>query len=72
MPNNTMSKANKVADLMTKKYYKTVIHPLLIKYKVTVLSVLLEEETPESLEELEKFLVSTVECPDLTESVVVH
>jgi hypothetical protein len=69
MPNNTTSKAHEVAELLTKKYYRGVLHPLLLKYKDTVYSILLEEETLESLEKLEDFLLKT---QDLADEIVLH
>lgn len=72
MPNNTTSKAYEVADLLTKKYYKAIIHPLLLRYKDTLFSVLLEEETLESLMELEDFLLRIQELEDSTEEIVIH
>lgn len=56
-------KAGKVADLLTKKYYKSTVHPYLLKYKDTVLSILIEEENDSSLEDLFNFLEITVTEP---------
>ena len=66
------SKACKVADLLTKKYYISTIHPYLLKYKGTVLSILIEEENAEGLEDLFKFLESTVKEPAETLDEVLH
>ena len=49
-------KALEVASLFVERYYREVIVPHLHTYKNTVFLLLKEEESPESLKELEKLL----------------
>lgn len=59
-PANRHKKAQDVAELLTVKYYSTKLHPLLLKYKGAVLESLLEEETLESLLDMERVLEQTL------------
>lgn len=58
-----LTKASKVAELLTTKYYRSTVHPYLLKYKNTVLSILIEEENEDGLEDLFNFLEITLEDP---------
>jgi len=60
MPANREAKAEDVAELLTRKYYSTKLHPLLLDYKEAVLESLLEEETLDGLLAMEKVLSKTL------------
>lgn len=59
-PADKNTKAHNVAELLTVKYYSIKLHPLLLKYKSAVLESLLEEETLDSLEAMERVLEKTL------------
>ena len=65
-------KAGRVADLLTKKYYNTTIHPYLLKYKNTVLSILIEEENENGLEDLFNLLEILIEEQSAPSDEVIH
>lgn len=67
-----LNKANEVAELLTRKHYVSTIHPYLLKYKNTVLSILIEEENLGGLEELFKFLEINTPVPEEDLDVVYH
>jgi tyrosyl-tRNA synthetase len=56
MVDETTIKAYEVTELIADKLVKTCILPFLAQYKDTVFRILIEEETPESLEAIEKRL----------------
>mgnify|MGYP003132064515 CR=1 FL=1 len=67
-----LNKAYEVAELLTRKHYKTTVHDYLLKYKNTVLNILIEEETAEGLEELFKFLEINIPVPEEDLDGVIH
>ena len=67
-----LNKAYEVAELLTRKYYISTIHPYLLKYKNTVLNILIEEENLDGLEELFKVLDKNPILPEEVLDQVIH
>lgn len=67
-----LNKACEVAELLTRKYYRNSIHPYLLKYKNTLLNILIEEENLDGLEELFKFLEINTPVPKEDLDDIVH
>ena len=67
-----LNKAYEVAELLTRKYYRNTVHPYLIKYKNTVLNILIEEENLDGLEELFNFLEINTPVPEEDLDEIVH